>query len=135
MVIGMGRDRNPLPKVDCLVILPALPIERESEALFGQVEGVDPCPDRTNHFLWKKDSQLLASPEQHRSLEQRGKTPDVIDMTMSDQYGVNALDQVSPITQQVNARLPGLDEEMLPTNQEQHAREVPVSRGNAGTCS
>jgi hypothetical protein len=59
----------------------------------------------------------------------------MIDMTVGDQNGVNLPDQVTPLSEQVNARFPGIDEKMPPLKQKQGTGEKPVFRGDARSRS
>ena len=46
------------------------------------------------------------------SLQKRGNASDVVNVTMRDQQGINLPNQTSPVTEQVNAWFPGIDEKM-----------------------
>jgi len=110
MVVGMRSDRNPITQIDLLVIFPALPIKREPKPPLCQMESTNPCTDRINHFAGKIDRQRPASSEQHSPLKQGWESPDMIDMPMCDEHGIQRAYKIPAITQQMNTRLPSVDE-------------------------
>jgi hypothetical protein len=59
----------------------------------------------------------------------------MIDMPVGDEYGIQRAYKIPAITQQMNTRLPRVDEEVLSLNQEKHAGEVSLGGWDAGTCS
>jgi hypothetical protein len=129
MGVRVGRDIEILSKGDGTSGDPGRPGDGKTKSLLGKVQGGDPSPQRIDHVLGKVNFQRLGTPEKHATLKQGREPPDVVDMAVGDQYGVELLEKIATVPEKMDARFAGIDEQMPSPDKDHGAGEKPVRGG------